>query len=342
MNFIKDFTSVTNVLATKKALVKYYSKEALNVICSLIRFEGLPEYINENDLQYLLFVDGSCVQLKLNEKTYFNSYEDAPPLDAYYRPLERIVLNPWNKDLKTNKFTEGVDCVTIQCDPSFLGYGELISWYANNMADCDITLNRLIKNSRYNTVFLSSNKTLKESIEKYIKAMEEDGNPKVIEDKALFDLIKTKDFNTKDISNNAHVLLEMRQYLKAQFYLSLGLPANYDMKPEYKSKDELSFDNYVIAPKIDTVIETLNKCFEKSNALFGTNISVVLGSSLKEVKEDIERERELEEAEIEQVESTNESNDEQVDETIVNENVDSEETNADKKEDDEDETKTSD
>lgn len=341
MNFIKDFTSVTNVLATKKALVKYYSKEALNVICSLIRFEGLPEYINENDLQYLLFVDGSCVQLKLNDKTYFNSYEDAPPLDAYYRPLERIITNPWNKDLKTNKFTEGVDCVTIQCDPTFLGYGELISWYANNMADCDITLNRLIKNSRYNTAFLASNKTLKKSIENYISAMDEDGNPKVIEDKALFDLIKTKDFNTKDISTNAHVLLEMRQYLKAQFYLSLGLPANYDMKPEYKSKDELSFDNYVIAPKIDTVIETLNVCFEKSNALFGTNISVVLGSSLKEVKEDIERERELEEAEIEQVES---SNDEQVEEVIETEDVDSKETEtkSDKKEDDEDETKTSD
>lgn len=302
MNFIKEFTSVTNVLATKKALVKYYSKEALNIICSLIRFNGLPDYINENDLQYLLFVDGSCVQLKLNDKTYFNSYEDAPPLDAYYRPLERIVTNPWNKDLNTNKFTEGKDCITIQCDPTFLGYGELISWYANNMADCDITLNRLIKNSRYNTVFLSSNRTLKKSIEDYIGSMEEDGNPKVIEDKALFDLIKTKDFNTKDISNNAHVLLEMKQYLKAQFYLSLGLPANYDMKPEYKSKDELSFDNYVIAPKIDTVIETINKCFEKSNALFGTNISVYLGSSLKEVKEDIEREKELEEQEIENTE----------------------------------------
>ncbi len=97
--------------------------------------------------------------------------------------------------------------------------------------------------------------------------------------------VKTTDFNSRSYSAIKDTI-EAIQYQKASWFNELGLNANYNMKREAINDAESGMNEDSLLPLIDDMLECRKLGVEKINAMFGTNITVELDSSWKEVKID--------------------------------------------------------
>lgn len=305
-----------NIVKTKKILFEMYYKQLMRYLMKIVKINKLPDSMPENDVKFLIFSLGYITVGNADDnKTYaFEGGLGGEP-NAYYLPTISVVANAGLKFDKT--FTIDKDCVIVKCDSMYQGFNSIISAYSALLATIDISLYWSTVNSRTQNLYESGNDDIKKSIEDTFKNLEDGDKLTAIASKPLFDFIKTRDFSGPNVSVNIKSLIELKQYIKASYFMTIGLPSNYNMKRESLNENELDADIYTITPLMDDVIDTLNEDFAKVNKMFGYEISVERVSSLEKVNKDIEnREKEeeldieLNEAEIDQIEKqTEESED---------------------------------
>ena len=109
----------------------------------------------------------------------------------------------------------------------------------------------------------------------------------VIGSKPFFDGIKTADYSSKASATNIKDLIELQQYLKSNWFIDLGLNANYNMKREAINSSESGMNEDALLPLVDDMLKCRKIGLEKINKMYGTNISVDLSSSWKEVRDSI-------------------------------------------------------
>ena len=88
------------------------------------------------------------------------------------------------------------------------------------------------------------------------------------------------------VYGNIKDLIELRQFIKSSWYMELGIQSNYNMKRESLNSSETTMDESVLLPLIDDMLECRKLGVEQINKMFGTNITVELDSSWKEVEYD--------------------------------------------------------
>jgi hypothetical protein len=112
--------------------------------------------------------------------------------------------------------------------------------------------------------------------------------------------------NVQNISmNSANViiqLIELQQYLKASWYNEIGLNANFNMKREYQSEEELQANTDVLLPLVDNMLECRQNAIEEVNKKYGTSISVDKNSSWENKQQERDVEQETKEAEKDAIE----------------------------------------
>ena len=100
--------------------------------------------------------------------------------------------------------------------------------------------------------------------------------------------------------------MELKQYQLAQFYIELGINANYNMKRESVSADEFRMNDDALMPLIDQMLAVRKLACKQINDLFGLNIDVELNSAWLKIAKEVVNEVKQEEAEVEKIEAESE------------------------------------
>ena len=273
---------------SKDKLYQQYIQYMLDRTQRMFKYNNLPETIPQRELELLLQVNGTATIGKDDEgKLYaFRGGLGGVP-DAYYRPTISVVANPF---LRLNKeYKIGEDCEIIINDSMWGGLIPMFSKYANQLVECDITLRMALINARIPSLIIAETDIAKKDAENYLMKVEK-GELGIIATNVFFQGIKTNEYGIRSYSAIKDTI-EAIQYLKSAWFNELGLNANYNMKREAINDAEAGMNEDSLLPLIDDMLECRKIGLERVNKMFGTNITVELDSSWKEVKIDYTEEK---------------------------------------------------
>ena len=276
-----------DIVKTRDTLFNDWYKTLLNICLSMFDYDGLPETIPKRDLEFQLLQNGYSAITKANNNLYAFNGGLGGVLDTYYLPTLITIANPY---LKFNKVLEiGKDCILMLNDKMYNGMNVYISKYASLLTSLDISFYWGIIDTRVQKLYEAKNDTVAESIKEVLDGVELGFEIKTIAGKSLFDLLKVHETTNGAVSTNSlKALIETRQYILAQFFIGIGLNANYNMKRESLNENELNADSDTLLPLIDTMLECREEAVEQINSKYGTNISVQLSKRWRDIRRSLD------------------------------------------------------
>lgn len=206
--------------------------------------------------------------------------------DIYYRPTTFIASNPRLSeslqcpiiyDLDSVSDSLPGSCVIMRNDSNYMGLLPLFSRYAAQMVENDISIRSAQINARAQVGISVNSNNEAESARKYLDDLEA-GKLAVLGKSAFLDGISVANVGTQS-ANVIIQLIELQQYLKASWFNELGLNANFNMKREYISREEIGSQTDVLLPLVDDMLECRRRACDIINALFDLNISVEKNSA---------------------------------------------------------------
>ena len=276
-----------DIVKTRDTLFNDWYKTLLNICLSMFVYDGLPETIPKRDLEFQLLQNGYSAITKANNNLYAFNGALGGVLDTYYLPTLITIANPY---LKFNKVLEiGKECVLMINDEMYNGMNVYISKYASLLTALDISFYWGIIDTRVQKLYEAKNDTVADSIKEVLDGVELGFEIKTIAGKSLFDLLKVHETTNGAVSTNSlKALIETRQYILAQFFIGIGLNANYNMKRESLNENELNADSDTLLPLIDMMLECREEAVEEINSKYGTNISVQLSKRWRDIRKSLD------------------------------------------------------
>lgn len=291
----------------KKASCNHYVSLMFNRTSEMFEYDGLPDTIPAYMLERLLQHKGhvAFTEIKGNLYALHGEFGGAP--DPYLRPTLYVVSSPaleYNGSLEILNYlkpaveqdTQG-KCVVMKNDTNALGLFYLCKRFATQLAENDVSIRSAQINSRHKVLISASTDSEIASANAYIKGVEA-GKLCAVAEKPFLDGIKTADISPEG-ANTVIQLIELQQYLKASWFNEIGLNANFNMKREYMSKDEIRGSDDILLPLIDDMLRNRESALSVINSTYGTNIKVRKNSAWNNKQQEVNTDQELKEAEIE-------------------------------------------
>lgn len=251
----------------------------------MFHYDGLPESIPKEMLEYYLLNNGTCFVSKVGEKLYAftGSFGGAP--DPYYRPTVYVVANPALQLSKSYDIeTEGV---LVRNDTLWCGLYPLMSRYATLMAENMLTIRTADIMLRIMALLSAPDDRTKAAADEYLKKLEKGELAAIGENRFFDEGIKMQ----APPSNNGSYLtqfIELHQYLTGTFYNEIGLNANFNMKRESIGEGESSLNEDSLLPLSDEMLRCRKEDIEKINKMFGTEITVEFDSAWANNRKEID------------------------------------------------------
>lgn len=266
-----DFTYCTD----KQRVFEHYCKYMFTRTQSMFVYEGLPDTIPVQWLEQYLQRNGSCCIAEHEGKLYALLGNAGGEYDEYYQPTIYVVANPWLNLSKTFKI--GEDCVYCRNDYDALGLNPLICRYAGLMTENLLTVRLADINMRMMNLLSAPDDNTLQSTKQYLKDLEE-GKLGVVGETPFFDGLKLQ---SKNLGSGDYMIqfIELQQYLKGSLYNELGINANFNMKREALSGQELAMNDDALMPLIDDMLKQRRAMCDNLNQMFGLNVSVDYGST---------------------------------------------------------------
>ena len=261
----------------KDSALNTFMQRVLCMTSKMFEYTGLPDSIPPVELEKILQTSGNVGIAKVNGELYALQGNRGGECDAYYRGKDFIVANPWLKLDKT--YNIGKDIVVINNTPFADSLLPVIGKYGVLYTDAAITLNMTSVLTRITMLISASDDKTKQSAESFLKKIL-DGDFSVIGENAFF---KGVNMQTPPTQSNQQItqLIELLQYYKASLFNDLGLNANYNMKRERLNTKEVSMNIDALMPFVDSMLTERVNGVKRVNEMFGTEITVTLGSSWK-------------------------------------------------------------
>lgn len=259
----------------KDTAVMAFIENTLAKTQAMFVYEGLPDTVPSEELERLLQTEGNAFFAEVNGDLYALQGAAGGEPDPYNRPTIYTVANP---ALKLNKsYKIGVDGVFIKNDTNGNSLLPIIGKFAVLYTDGIISLNTASILTRITMLISASDDKTKQSADEFLKKIL-DGDFSVIGENAFF---KGVNMQTAATSNTQYItqLVELVQYYKANMLNELGLNANYNMKRERLNTGEVAMNVDVLLPYVDNMLHERQKALKQVNEMFGTEITVRLGSS---------------------------------------------------------------
>ena len=302
------------LIKDKDKAVNHYINKVLNITCAMFEYSGLPDTLPPFELEKLLQTNGVVGVARHNGNLYAFQGALGGICDAYNNPQNFIVNNSW---LKVNKtYTVDKDVSIIKNTPYISTLTDIIGKYAVLLTDADITLNMCSILSRITMLISASDDKTQTSAQLFLDKILK-GDFSIIGENSFF---KGVTLQTPPTASNTQMaqLMELIQYYKASMYNELGVNANFNMKRERLNTQEVSANTDVLLPFVDSMLKCRVAGITKVNEMFGTNITVELGSVWK-----LSRENYLSWLNLEREQHAHEQNEDM----ITNETVKNTETN---------------
>lgn len=261
----------------KDTAINEYIRRVLNMTTRMFVYSGLPDSIPQLELEKILQTNGNVGVAEVNGELYALYGGLGGTCDAYYNPINYNVANPWLKLEKS--YTIDKDLVLIKNTP----YGDsllpTIGKYGVLTIDALITLNLASVLNRITMLISASDDKTETSAKEFLNKIL-NGDFSVIGENQFF-----KGVNLQNAQTGANTqitqLVELLQYYRATMLQDIGVNANYNMKRERLNTAELETNVDVLLPFVDAMLDERVKGVERVNKMFGTDISVTLGSSWK-------------------------------------------------------------
>lgn len=284
----------------KKGGIRTYVNYMLDRTNKMFEWSGLPDTIPPRILELFLQMNGYAAFVRIEEtKTieYPGRFVTKPGIyvfwgeiggerDIYYRPVLFTLANPRVKNSlqcqiiydasQLEPDTEN-PCVVMRSDSNYMGLTPLFSRYAVQLVENDISIRSAQINARAQVGISVSSDREAETARKYLDNLEA-GKLAVMGETAFLDGISVANVGTQS-ANVIIQLIELQQYLKASWFNDLGLNANFNMKREYISREEIGSQTDVLLPLVDDMLECRKEAAKLINEIFDLNISVEKNSA---------------------------------------------------------------
>ena len=254
-------------------------RSLVNVVCDRIKFEGLPEEIDDAYLRYQLLLYGKVLFFKHKNFYHVFWYSGTGKHNEYHIDNEFLVTNPWmdypNNFSKTynesqaciiysdiNAYIEDVDC----------GMFDFVTEYANLISAIDRSIYIIAKNSRLIAFLTGQTMSFVESAKVAIDRVFKGDDSFAIMEESLLDSIKVNPIGDKS-DYKLSELVKTRQYYISEFFQKLGVSCNQNMKKERLTDDESELISSVSAISFNHIINNINTSLKKVNKTFNLNIS---------------------------------------------------------------------
>ena len=273
---------------------EFFFKWLSNKVCSafIIRDnsedKSFTESINWDYFKLNLILDGSICVTDFNNKLYSCIGNPGGEPDEYYKPTIFTVSNPI---LGSKQVRDGIDGVVIYntaidsfayTGHSFIfdnGLYNLISQTATLLADNIISINCNQINSRVLAFVTADSESQAVAGEAVMKRMYA-GKPYQILRSDMIDKINVNPLNTSSVGTNLTQLVELHNYIVANFFQSIGVKSNNVMKRERLINSEIDSQNDYLKISLLEILTSWQAGFDKVNELYGTDISVNLNPAL--------------------------------------------------------------
>lgn len=259
----------------KDKVFKAYCDYMFTRTQSMFVYEGLPDTIPVEWLEMYLQRNGQCAIAKVNGEIYALSGNPGGEDDVYGQPTLYTVANPALNLSET--YTIGEDCVYAKNDFSAVGLIPLICRYSGLMTENLLTVRISDINMRMMSLLSASDDRTVQSTKQYLNDLEA-GKLGVVGETPFFDGIKLQ---SKGVGNGDYMIqfIELQQYLKGSLYNELGINANFNMKREALSGEEVALNDDALMPLIDDMLKQRRAMCDDINELFGLEVSVDYGST---------------------------------------------------------------
>ena len=273
----------------------------------MFEYDGLPDTIPAYMLELYLQVNGHVCITEVEGNLYAlpGGLGGAP--DPYYRPTLYVLANPGlgfsaSLDIINHlppyaKQDSQGKCVLIKNDTNIRGLFYLFSRYATELAENDVSIRCAQINSRQQTLIAGNTDSQIASANAYYDALEK-GKIVAVADQTFLDGVNVNNVSVQG-ANSIIQLIELQQYLKASWYNEIGLNANFNMKREYLSEEELRASTDVLLPLIDDMLRCRKEAINKVNSEYGTNITVDKNSAWENKQQELDTAQEQADADVE-------------------------------------------
>lgn len=268
-----SYDTVKEYIKNKDRAVENNIKTYLNKTQSMFKYIGLPDTIPYSELESILQKNGHCFITMVKNKLYALSGTLGGELDEYQRPTKYTVSNNGLNLYRTYDIETGG--VLIKNDTEKLGLLPIIYKYSGLLVDNTITLNTISVLSRISLLLSAPDDKTKASAELFISKIL-DGDFSVIGSNGFFEGIDVH--NPKGNTDGMIPLIEYNQYIKASLLNELGLNANFNMKRERLSDEEVELNSDGLLPLVENMLQERRRGFKKVNEMFETEINVELFS----------------------------------------------------------------
>lgn len=279
----------------KDCAVKHIIETTLNKTQSMFKYDGLPETIPAAELENILQRNGYCIVTEVNGKLYALYGGLGGELNAYYKPTKCIVANPYLNISKEYTIENNADCVFFKNDYLCRGLMPIIGKYAVLLTDNGISLNAASVLSRLTMLISASDDRTKQSAEMFLDKIL-GGDFGIIGENAFLKGVTLQQINNSNTLSIVH-LTELNQYYKANLLNEIGLNAQFNMKRERLSENEILLNNDEILPFAENMLNQRITAVNAINEKYGTNIKVDFASSWKTEHETNEKATETENTE---------------------------------------------
>lgn len=196
--------------------------------------------------------------------------------NVYYRPTNAIISNALLTGILQPRID--VQCTVLKLQPDYGGIMDLVTLYANLMAQACTAVGVNFANSKLAYAFFAENKALAETFKRFYDAIA-NGQPAVAVSKDLADDQGRPRWTPfqQDIKNTyiAGELLRDLRTIENRFDNDIGIPNANTEKRERMLVDEVNANNVETYSKCELWLEQLRESCKKANAMFpGLNLSV--------------------------------------------------------------------
>ena len=277
----------TNVEETHR----YFFRELYNSVSNVILIDGLPENADNNLVMSSLILSGHIAVVRLKDEIYMLPARLGGERDFNYYPKRIIGANPVLGSIDLERGVDGevifltpFDKIPLFGEPCTEGgLFQLISMTAMLLADNISSLNCSQVNGRVQAIVTAEDATIAKSAENVLRELYA-GKPYKVITEELY-----KHIHVNSLASSVHAkqlieLIETQQYIKAQFWNSIGIDCNYNMKRERINEAEINSNFTALKVPTETMLNTLNEGFKSANSCLGTNLSARLNPEFKIIK----------------------------------------------------------
>ena len=294
-----EYNHARNLIYSKDIALNDFIDNMLIKCNQMFVYKNLPDGITKRVIERYLLENGYCIFTKENDKFYVFTGGLGGEQNEYYEYTKCIVSNPY---LKLNKeYTINDDCVLIRNDSKMKGLIPLLEKYGVLCGDCELSINMLTNNLRTQFFISANDDKTRQNADLFIKKLV-DGELSVIGENQFLDGVKVH--NVSSQANCIQQFIELNQYLKASAFNEIGLDANFNMKRERLTVNEVELNTSILIPLADNMLEERKNAIDLINKKYGLNIEVDLSSVWKMQKEEVDKATETQDTETDTETST--------------------------------------